>query len=62
MTEDADVSKAAWSCMMSCSSLPIFSTAHHILLELEVSTLDKSAEVEVTLMTENLGTEQRLRL
>ncbi|XP_069011159.1 phospholipase A1 member A isoform X1 [Embiotoca jacksoni] len=43
------------------SSTPPF-CAHHILLELEVSTLDKSAEVEVTLITENLGTEQRLRL
>ncbi|KAF0026810.1 hypothetical protein F2P81_021547 [Scophthalmus maximus] len=37
-------------------------SARHILLELEVSPLDKSAEVEVTLRTENLGTEQRLRL
>ncbi|KAM6934580.1 phospholipase A1 member A [Xenentodon cancila] len=36
--------------------------ARHILLELEVSPLDKSAELEVTLMTEDLGTEQRLRL
>ncbi|XP_028289509.1 phospholipase A1 member A isoform X2 [Parambassis ranga] len=36
--------------------------AHHILLELKVSALDKSAEMEVTLMTENLGTEQRLWL
>lgn len=43
------------------TSLPPFCT-HHILLELEVSPLDKSAEVEVTLMTENLKTEQRLRL
>lgn len=43
------------------TSLPPF-CAHHILLELEVSPLDKSAEVEVTLRTENLGTEQRLRL
>ncbi|KAM4608631.1 phospholipase A1 member A isoform 2-T2 [Polymixia lowei] len=36
--------------------------AHHILLELKVSRLDKSAELEVTLMTENLTTTQRLRL
>lgn len=43
------------------TSLPPF-CAHHILLQLEVSPLDKSAEVEVTLRTENLGTEQRLRL
>ncbi|KAM9347784.1 phospholipase A1 member A [Symphorus nematophorus] len=43
------------------SSSPPF-CAHHILLELEVSPLDKSAEVEVTLRTENLGKEQRLRL
>ncbi|GAA6219106.1 phospholipase A1 member A isoform X1 [Lates japonicus] len=43
------------------TSSPPFCT-HHILLELEVSPLDKSAEVEVTLRTENLGTEQRLRL
>ncbi|XP_070832374.1 phospholipase A1 member A isoform X2 [Chaetodon trifascialis] len=43
------------------SSTPPFCT-HHILLKLEVSPLDKSAEVEVTLRTENLGTAQRLRL
>ncbi|XP_074550575.1 phospholipase A1 member A isoform X2 [Halichoeres trimaculatus] len=36
--------------------------AHHVLLQLEVSPLDKSAEVEVTLRTESLGKEQRLRL
>ncbi|KAM9342300.1 phospholipase A1 member A [Pholidichthys leucotaenia] len=36
--------------------------AHHILLQLEVSPLDKRAEIEVTLMTENLGSEQRLSL
>ncbi|XP_076603364.1 phospholipase A1 member A isoform X2 [Chaetodon auriga] len=43
------------------SSTPPFCT-HHILLKLEVSPLDKSAEVEVTLRTENQGTAQRLRL
>ncbi|XP_071337862.1 phospholipase A1 member A isoform X2 [Trachinotus anak] len=43
------------------TSSPPFCT-HHILLELNVSPLDKSAEVEVTLRTENRGTEQRLRL
>ncbi|XP_044072066.1 phospholipase A1 member A isoform X2 [Siniperca chuatsi] len=43
------------------TSSPPFCT-HHILLELEVSPLDKSAEVAVTLRTENLGTEQRLSL
>ncbi|XP_041806483.1 phospholipase A1 member A [Chelmon rostratus] len=43
------------------SSSPPFCT-HHILLELEVSPLDKSAEVEVTLRTENVGKEKRLRL
>ncbi|XP_040913639.1 phospholipase A1 member A isoform X2 [Toxotes jaculatrix] len=43
------------------TSSPPFCT-HHILLELKVSPLDKSAEVEVTLRTGNLGTEQRLRL
>ncbi|KAM9710232.1 phospholipase A1 member A isoform 2-T2 [Menidia menidia] len=43
------------------TSSPPFCT-HHILLELEVSSLDKSAEVEVALMTESLGTEHRLRL
>ncbi|XP_041662512.1 phospholipase A1 member A isoform X2 [Cheilinus undulatus] len=43
------------------SSSPPF-CAHHILLELEVSPLDKSAEVEVTLRTESLGKDQRLRL
>ncbi|XP_028292290.1 phospholipase A1 member A isoform X2 [Gouania willdenowi] len=36
--------------------------AHHILLELNVSPLDKSAEVEVILRTENTGSQQRLRL
>ncbi|KAM3862192.1 phospholipase A1 member A [Diretmus argenteus] len=36
--------------------------AHHVLLELEVSPLDKSGEVEVTLKTENLRTQQRFRL
>lgn len=46
--------------LLTTSSPPF--CAHHILLQLEVSPLDKSAEVEVTLMTENLGTEQRLRL
>ncbi|XP_036966491.1 phospholipase A1 member A isoform X1 [Acanthopagrus latus] len=43
------------------SSSPPF-CAHHILLKLEVSRLDKSAEVEVTLRTGSLGKEQRLRL
>lgn len=43
------------------TSSPPFCT-HHILLELEVSPLDKSAEVEVTLRTDNLGTEKRIRL
>ncbi|XP_035029829.1 phospholipase A1 member A isoform X2 [Hippoglossus stenolepis] len=42
------------------TSSPPFCT-HHILLELEVSRLDKSAEVEVTLRTGNLGTDWRLR-
>ncbi|XP_061579303.1 phospholipase A1 member A isoform X2 [Cololabis saira] len=46
--------------LRTTSSAPF--CAHHILLQLEVSSLDKSAELEVTLMTENLGTEQRLRL
>ncbi|AWP13545.1 putative phospholipase A1 member A [Scophthalmus maximus] len=46
--------------LLTTSSAPF--CARHILLELEVSPLDKSAEVEVTLRTENLGTEQRLRL
>lgn len=36
--------------------------AYHILVELEVSPLDKSAEVEVTLIKENLKTEKRFRL
>lgn len=43
------------------SSTPPFCT-HHILVQLEVSPLDKSAEVEVTLRTDNLSKEQRLRL
>lgn len=37
-------------------------SAHHILLEMEVSQLDKSAEIEVTLGSEDLGTKQSLRL
>ncbi|TMS06816.1 Phospholipase A1 member A [Larimichthys crocea] len=36
--------------------------AHHILLVLEVSPLDKSAEVEVTLRTGHLVKDKRLRL
>ncbi|XP_028993411.1 phospholipase A1 member A [Betta splendens] len=43
------------------SSSPPF-CAHHILLELEVSPLEKSAEVEVTLSTGNWRTDERLRL
>ncbi|XP_022595932.1 phospholipase A1 member A isoform X4 [Seriola dumerili] len=43
------------------TSSPPFCT-HHILLELDVSPLDKSAEVEVTLRTDKLGTVQRIRL
>ncbi|KAG7240382.1 hypothetical protein INR49_026953 [Caranx melampygus] len=46
--------------LLTTSSSPF--CTHHILLELEVSPLDKSAEVEVTLRTDNLGTEQRIRL
>ncbi|XP_029968475.1 phospholipase A1 member A-like isoform X2 [Salarias fasciatus] len=46
--------------LLTTSSPPF--CAHHILLELEVSPLEKSAELEVTLRTENLGTERRLRL
>lgn len=46
--------------LLTTSSPPF--CAHHILLELEVSRLDKSAELEVTLRTDNLGTEKRLRL
>ncbi|XP_059198566.1 phospholipase A1 member A isoform X1 [Centropristis striata] len=46
--------------LLTSSSPPFCS--HHILLQLEVSPLDKSAEVEVKLMTDNLGTERRLRL
>uniref|UniRef100_A0A3Q3N532 Phospholipase A1 member A n=1 Tax=Mastacembelus armatus TaxID=205130 RepID=A0A3Q3N532_9TELE len=46
--------------LLTTSSPPF--CAHHILLELEVSPLSKSAEVEVTLRTENLGTNKRLRL
>nr|XP_046259177.1 phospholipase A1 member A isoform X2 [Scatophagus argus] len=46
--------------LLTSSSPPFCS--HHILLELEVSPLDKSAEVQVILMTENHGTEQRIRL
>ncbi|XP_071760175.1 phospholipase A1 member A [Centroberyx gerrardi] len=46
--------------LLTTSSPPF--CAHHILLQLEVSVLDKSAEVEVTLRTGNLRTDQRLRL
>ncbi|XP_040003796.1 phospholipase A1 member A isoform X3 [Xiphias gladius] len=46
--------------LLTTSSPPF--CVHHILLKLEVSPLGKSAEVEVTLRTEDLGTEQRLRL
>uniref|UniRef100_UPI0037E87C32 phospholipase A1 member A isoform X2 n=1 Tax=Semicossyphus pulcher TaxID=241346 RepID=UPI0037E87C32 len=46
--------------LLTSSSPPFCS--HHILLKLEISRLDKSAEVEVTLRTESLGREQRLRL
>lgn len=42
---------------------PLFPcSAHHILVELEVSKLDKSAEIEVTLTAETLETKQILRL
>lgn len=44
------------------TELLLLCSAHHILLKLEVSRLDKSAEVEVTLRTGGLGKEQRLRL
>lgn len=43
------------------SSFPPF-CAHHFLLKLEVSPLDKSAELEVTLKTFDVEKEQRLRL
>ncbi|XP_076027817.1 phospholipase A1 member A isoform X2 [Genypterus blacodes] len=46
--------------LLTTSSSPF--CAHHILLQLEVSRLDKSAELEVTLWTEGLATQQRLRL
>ncbi|XP_037542660.1 phospholipase A1 member A [Nematolebias whitei] len=46
--------------LLTTSSPPF--CAHHILLKLEVSDLEKSAEVEVTLMTGSQRTEQRLRL
>ncbi|XP_031168487.1 phospholipase A1 member A isoform X2 [Sander lucioperca] len=46
--------------LLTTASPPFCS--HHFLLQLEVSPLGKSAEVEVTLKTQNLGTEQRLRL
>ncbi|XP_056293851.1 phospholipase A1 member A [Pseudoliparis swirei] len=46
--------------LLTTSSSPF--CLRHILLQLEVSPLDKSAELEVALTTENRGTEQRLRL
>lgn len=36
--------------------------AHHFLLHLEVSPLDKSAELEVALKTNNVGKGQRFRM
>ncbi|KAK5860754.1 hypothetical protein PBY51_022213 [Eleginops maclovinus] len=46
--------------LLTASSSPF--CTHQILLQLEVSPLHKSAEVGVTLVNENQGTEQRLRL
>ncbi|XP_038128301.1 phospholipase A1 member A isoform X1 [Cyprinodon tularosa] len=46
--------------LLTTSSSPF--CAHHILLRLEVSPLDKRAEVEVTLLTGNEETEHRFRL
>ncbi|KAK9537228.1 hypothetical protein VZT92_004863 [Zoarces viviparus] len=46
--------------LLTTSSPPFCS--RHFLLQLEVSPLDKSAEVEATLTTESLRTERRLRL
>ncbi|PWA15598.1 hypothetical protein CCH79_00018469 [Gambusia affinis] len=46
--------------LLTTSSPPF--CAHHILLTLEVSPLDKSAEVEVTLTNWSQGTEHRFRL
>lgn len=46
--------------LITTSSPPF--CAHHILVELEVSPLDKSAEVELTLIKENQKVEKRLRL
>ncbi|XP_022073792.2 phospholipase A1 member A isoform X1 [Acanthochromis polyacanthus] len=60
IAETSPIPKEQKVFLLTTSSPPF--CAHHILLQLEVSPLDKSAEVEVTLMTENLGTEQRLRL
>ncbi|XP_036065574.1 phospholipase A1 member A isoform X1 [Oryzias melastigma] len=46
--------------LLTTSSAPF--CAHHILVKLEVSSLDKRAEVEVTLKTEKLSTQLQLRL
>uniref|UniRef100_A0A3Q1IBM1 Phospholipase A1 member A n=1 Tax=Anabas testudineus TaxID=64144 RepID=A0A3Q1IBM1_ANATE len=46
--------------LLTSSSAPF--CAHHLLLELEVSPLDKSAELEVKLTTGKMETQQRLRL
>ncbi|XP_013883322.1 phospholipase A1 member A [Austrofundulus limnaeus] len=46
--------------LLTTSSPPF--CAHHILLKLEVSGMEKSADVEVRLMSESQETEQRLRL
>lgn len=39
-----------------------FGSAHHILLQLEVSPLEKSAELKVTLRTGTVAVEQKLNL
>ncbi|XP_017285628.1 phospholipase A1 member A [Kryptolebias marmoratus] len=46
--------------LLTTSSPPF--CAHHFLVKLEVSALEKSAEVEVSLMTRSQRSEQRLRL
>ncbi|XP_020776041.1 phospholipase A1 member A [Boleophthalmus pectinirostris] len=46
--------------LMTTSSAPF--CAHHILVELEVASLEKSAEIELTLLKGNQKVEKRLRL
>lgn len=51
-----------WMCVFFCLFFFFARPARHFLLHLEVSPLDKSAELEVALKTDNAGKGQRFRL